>query len=60
MIYYTRYANNKFTLLNNHGVFIRKEQVESALDAPLQRGRIGRYLTSEKDGIKVIFQKRLE
>ncbi len=57
MIYFTSYANQKFTILNSHGVFIRKEQVESALDTPEQRGKIGRYLTSEKDGVKVVYQK---
>lgn len=57
MIYFTAYANQKFSILNKHGVFIRKEQVETALDIPDKRGKIGRYLTSEKDGVKVVYQK---
>ncbi len=57
MIYFTAYANQKFGILNNHGVFIRKEQVESAVQSPDTRGKIGRYLSVEKDGVKVIFQR---
>lgn len=57
MVYFTAYANQKFSLLNSHGVFIRKEQVESAIHTPELHGKIGRYLTSEKDGVKVIYQK---
>lgn len=57
MNYFTSYANQKFTLLNEHGVFIRKEQVEIALNSPDHRGKIGSYLTAEKDGVKVVYQK---
>lgn len=57
MIYFTAYANQKFGILNNYGVFIRKEQVESALQSPDTRSKIGRYLSVEKDGVKVIFQR---
>ncbi len=57
MIYFTAYANQKFTLLNNHGVFIRKEQVEATFISPDNRGRIGKYQTIERDGVKIIYQK---
>lgn len=57
MVYFSAYANQKFGILNNHGVYIRKEQVESAVQSPDKRGKIGRYLTSEKDGVKVVYQK---
>lgn len=57
MIYFTTYANQKFTLLNNHGVYIRREQVEAAFILPEKKGRIGKYQTIEKEGVKVIYQK---
>lgn len=57
MTYFTRYAENKFALLNEHGVFIRKEQVTAALAVPDKRGKIGQFLTVEKDGVKVVYQK---
>lgn len=57
MIYFTAYANQKFNLLNNHGVFIRKEQVEMSLISPQIKGKIGKYLTAEKNGVKVVYEK---
>ncbi len=57
MIYFTSYANHKFNLLNEHQVFIRKEQVEQTLRTPEQRGKINKYYTAEKDGLKVIYEK---
>jgi hypothetical protein len=57
MIYFTAYANQKFSLLNNHEVFIRKEQVETCLLSPDNRGKIGKYLTAEKSGVKVVYEK---
>mgnify|MGYP000927984633 CR=1 FL=1 len=60
MIYFSAYAEQKFAVLNRHGVFIRKEQVEDALNAPALRGKIGRCLSAEKDGVKVIYSKEGE
>lgn len=60
MVYFSNYAEQKFSLLNAHGVFIRREQVESALAAPDRRGRLGRHLSAEKDGVKVIYLKEGE
>ena len=57
MIYFSAYAEQKFSVLNRHGVFIRKEQVEVALQLPDKRGKIGRQHTAEKDGVKVVYTK---
>lgn len=57
MVYFTAYANQKFTLLNDHQVFIRREQVEHVLRLPDKRGKIGKYHTAEKDGVKAVYQK---
>ncbi len=58
MSHFTSYAENKFALLNEHGVFLRREQVESALATPDEVGKIGRFLTARKDGVKVVYQKQ--
>lgn len=58
MIYFTAYANQKFTILNNHQVYIRKEQVEQTVSTPEKRGKVGKYLTAEREGIKIIYQKQ--
>lgn len=57
MVYFTAYANQKFTLLNNHQVFIRREQVEHTLQLPEKRSKIGKYYAAEKDGVKVVYKK---
>ncbi len=57
MIYFTSYAEEKFTILNRHGVFIRKEEIESAVTTPDTRGALGKYATAEKGRVKVIYQK---
>ncbi len=60
MIYFTAYADQKFNLLNEHQVFIRKEQVEDIVQSPDKRGKIGKYLTVEKDKVKVIYEREAE
>lgn len=57
MIYFTAYANQKFTLLNEHNVFIRKEQVEQTLLKPEKRGKLGSCLTAQSDDVKVVYKK---
>lgn len=57
MIYFTSYAEEKFNILNNHKVYIRKEEIELTLATPDKRGKIGNLLTVQKNNIKVIYQK---
>lgn len=57
MIYFTAYAEKKFNLLNNHKVYIRKEEVELALATPDKRGKIGSLLTCERNNLKVVYQR---
>lgn len=56
MIYFTKYAEGKFDLLNAHKVYIRKEAIERALLMPEKRGKIGNLLSAEREGVKVIYQ----
>lgn len=57
MLYFTKYAENKFDVLNRHKVFFTREQVEDAVGAPDKTGKKNGLLAAEKDGIKVIFKK---
>ncbi|MBU4346956.1 hypothetical protein L6249_02055 [Candidatus Parcubacteria bacterium] len=60
MIYFTKYAENKFDILNKHKVYFTREQIEDAVKSPDKNGKKNKYLTALKDGIKVIYQKENE
>ncbi|MFA4834076.1 MAG: hypothetical protein WC619_04515 [Patescibacteria group bacterium] len=60
MLYFTKYAEKKFDILNKHKVYFTKEQVEETLKLPDKIGKRGKYLTASKDGIKVIYKKEGE
>jgi len=57
MIYFTKYAETKFDILNKHKVFFTREQVESAVNCPDQVGKKGKLMTALKEGVKVIYKK---
>ena len=57
MIYFTKYADQKFDILNKHKVYFTKEQIEDTLKLPDKIGKKGKYLTASKDKVKVIYQK---
>lgn len=57
MIYFTKYAEQKFEILNKHKVFFTKEQIEDCLKLPDKISKKGKYLAARKEGIKVVFQK---
>lgn len=60
MLYYTKYAEKKFDILNKHKVFITKEQVEDAIKTPGRLEKKGKYLGAVKDGVKVVYLKEGE
>lgn len=57
MLYFTKYAENKFDLLNKHKVFFTREQIESAIGRPDKIGKKGKFMTAQKEGVKVIYKK---
>jgi len=57
MLHFTNYANQKFNILNNHKVYFTREQIEDVVCVPDEVGKNGKYLTYEKDGVKVILKK---
>ncbi|PIR92767.1 hypothetical protein COT99_04445 [Candidatus Falkowbacteria bacterium CG10_big_fil_rev_8_21_14_0_10_43_10] len=57
MIYFTKYANDKFEILNKYKVFITKEEVEEAVKAPDKITAKDRYWRAEKDDLKVFYRQ---
>ena len=57
MIYYTKYAEQKFDILNKYKVYFTREQVEDVLKTPEKVEKKGKYIGARKDEIKVIFRK---
>lgn len=57
MIYFTKYANKKFDILNKHKVFITKEEIEEVAKLPDKSTKKGKYLFIQKGGIKVVLKK---
>lgn len=54
MLHFTKYAEEKFDLLNQHQVFITKEQVEDAVCAPDTVTKNGKYAWYRKDAVRVV------
>jgi len=57
MLYFTKYAESKFDILNKHKVFLTREQVEDAVPTPDKTGKKSKLLTAQKNEIKVIYKK---
>lgn len=57
MIYFTKYAEQKFDILNKHKVYFTREQIEDTIKLPDKTGKKGQYLFAQKEGVKVVYQK---
>lgn len=60
MLYFTKHAENKFELLNKHGVYLTKEQIENAVIKPDKVVRKNGYFFVKKEEIKVVYKKEGE
>ena len=58
MIIFSKYAEKKFDILNKHKVYFTREQIEECLNLPDKVKIKGKYLTSQKNKIKVIYKKQ--
>ena len=58
MTHYTKYAEQKFDILNKHKVFIRKEEIEECLSLPDKVSKKGEYQAARKNNLKVVFKKQ--
>ncbi|MBU4600479.1 hypothetical protein KKE88_00355 [Patescibacteria group bacterium] len=57
MIYFTKYAEQKFDILNKHKVYFTKEQIEDVVKLPDKISKKGKYIAARKDDIKAVYQK---
>ena len=57
MIHFTKYAENKFEILNKYGVFLTREQVQDTVNDPERIRKKGKCLAARKDDLKVVFKK---
>lgn len=57
MLYFTKYAENKFDILNKHKIFFTREQVKDAIACPDKSSKKNSYLVAQKENIKVIYKK---
>jgi len=60
MLYFTKYAEKKFDILNKHKVYFTREQIEETLKLPDKTEKKGKYLTAQKNRIKVIYKREDE
>ena len=58
MIHFTKYAEEKFEILNKFKVFFTREQIESVIKTPDKIRKKGNYLAVSKEKIKVVYQKQ--
>lgn len=57
MIYFTKYAEKKFDILNKYKVYFTKEQIEDTIKLPDKLEKKGKYFGARKDEIKVVYRK---
>ena len=60
MVYFTKYAEEKFEILQRHQVFFTKEMVKEAIEAPEKETRKGGYVFAQKEGCRVVYKKDKE
>ncbi len=57
MIYFAKYAEKKFDILNKHKVYFTREQIEDIVKLPDKVSKKGKYLAARKDEVKVVYKK---
>ncbi|MCX6796660.1 MAG: hypothetical protein NTW06_04160 [Candidatus Falkowbacteria bacterium] len=57
MLYFTKYAEQKFDILNKYKVFITKEQVENVITNAEKVKKKKYYWTAGKEGTAVLYKK---
>lgn len=60
MIYFTKYAETKFDMLNKHKIFFTREQIENTLNCPEKAGKKSGYFFAQKENVKVLYKKEGE
>lgn len=57
MIHFTKYAEQKFEILNKHKIFFTREQIEDVVRLPDKNQKKGKYHAAYKDGIGVVYEQ---
>lgn len=57
MLHFTKYAEKKFDILNEHKVFFTREQIKETVLNSDKIQKKNKYYFAIKDGVCVIFQK---
>lgn len=57
MIYFTKYAEQKFDILNKYKVFFTKENIEDTIANTDKLIKKKKYWTAHKDEIAVVYKK---
>lgn len=57
-MYFTKYAESKFEILNKHQVFFTKEMVENAIRTPDAVRKKSGFVFAQKEEIKVVYKKQ--
>lgn len=57
MLYFTKYAEQKFDILNKYKVFFTKEQIENTVKSPEKISKKNKYFIAQKEGTVVIYKK---
>ncbi len=57
MFYFTKYAENKFNILNKHKIYFTREQIEDVVNVPDKTSKKSNYQISHKENIGVIYTK---
>jgi len=60
MLYFTKYAEQKFDILNKHKIFFTREMIEGVIATPESAGRKRKFYYAEKDGVKVVYKREGE
>lgn len=58
MLRFSRYAENKFEILNKLSCYVTREQVEDVYHNPDKCRKQGRYFRFQKDKLAVLIKKR--
>jgi len=60
MIYFTKYSESKFDILNKYKVFFTKEEVENAIKNAEKTKRKNANWTAYKDNLAVVYRKEMD
>ncbi len=60
MTHFTKYAEQKFEILNAHEVFYTREQIEDVVNAPTEVKKSKKHSSAIKDNIKVIYKQQMK